>query len=391
MIAGTVSSPPENTSLSGLKGLQLNMGVQCNVRCTMCFQTDFSPRFNMPPALYQERLTEAYPSVQHVKLLGGEPTIMKNCREAATFLRAYPNVTLDVTTNGVFIDDFWHETFLRQGFFVNVSINAATEATYDKIVILGRYKQVVANIKKLTHSRSGKALKICVSAVILKENVLEIAQLIELAADLGVDAVEFLMDPILSFSGLPPRSDVLAECARARAVQARTGLNVIGLDGFESHFTTSELVQGVAKLKSPTGDCKDMCTAPFQHLVIDWKGDVRVCANTWVKIGNLYNASLAEIWTGQKLRAYRNKLERGNYLWCAPNCGANANPSKLALPHKYAYQFHEDPHQFFRKVRQKVLQLRGKWVTVKNKKKPPSPTVAKAEEHEGLVQIQKAP
>src|SRR5450432_702411 len=99
-----VSNPPVESPLRGLSHLKLYMGLQCNVRCKMCFQTDYSPRVRMEPELYKDRLREAYPYVQVVKLVGGEPTIMKNCRDAAAFLRAYPNVKLDITTNGVCID-----------------------------------------------------------------------------------------------------------------------------------------------------------------------------------------------------------------------------------------------------------------------------------------------
>ena len=115
------------TAFDGLSRLHLIMGLQCNVRCTMCYQTDFSPKFNMPPVLYKERLGEAYAHVTSVKLQGGEPTIMKNCKEAAVILQRHPQVKLTVITNGVFIDDFWHETLVEQGGNVSVSINAATE------------------------------------------------------------------------------------------------------------------------------------------------------------------------------------------------------------------------------------------------------------------------
>ena len=100
----------------GLNRMRLTMGMQCNVRCTMCYQTDFSPKFNMDPVVYRERLKEVYPHLRGVKLIGGEPTIMKNCREAAQLLRAYPRIKLNITTNGIFIDDFWIETRDKRDF-----------------------------------------------------------------------------------------------------------------------------------------------------------------------------------------------------------------------------------------------------------------------------------
>jgi sulfatase maturation enzyme AslB (radical SAM superfamily) len=77
------------TPFEGLSRLHLIMGLQCNVRCTMCYQTDFSPKFNMPPEVYRERLNEAYERVTSVKLQGGEPTVMMNCKDVAMLLRLH--------------------------------------------------------------------------------------------------------------------------------------------------------------------------------------------------------------------------------------------------------------------------------------------------------------
>src|SRR3954447_12705671 len=74
----------------GLERLHLIMGLQCNARCTMCYQLDHSARFNMPAEIWRDRLRDAFPFIKNVKLQGGEPTIMANCREAAEYLRAFP-------------------------------------------------------------------------------------------------------------------------------------------------------------------------------------------------------------------------------------------------------------------------------------------------------------
>jgi MoaA/NifB/PqqE/SkfB family radical SAM enzyme len=355
----------QSTAYEGLSRLHLIMGLQCNVRCTMCYQTDFSPKFNMAPELYKERLSEAYSHVTSVKLQGGEPTIMKNCKEAALLLRDHPNVKLTVITNGVFIDDFWHETFVAQGGNVSVSINAATEAVYDKIVIHGEYKRVIKNLERLLAARRGKTPSVGVTAVILKENFHELHEIIELCGKVGIDYVEFLADPILSFAGLPSRSEVAAEMQRCLEAKHRTNVDVIGLDDFGSKFAVPFRFGGPAAAKKP------MCGAPFSNLVIDWDGEVRVCCNTWVKMGNLYDKPLAEILEGGPVRTFRKKMQNDDYLWCSPNCSDNASPTKLSLAHKYAYELRADPKNFILKVRQKIQQVQGKWVKPRKKRSKP--------------------
>jgi sulfatase maturation enzyme AslB (radical SAM superfamily) len=340
------------------------MGLQCNVRCTMCYQTDFSPKFNMPPELYKERLSDAYRHVTSVKLQGGEPTIMKNCKDAAIILREHPRVKLTIITNGVFIDDFWHETFVEQGGNVSVSINAATERAYEKIVIHGEYKRVIKNLERLLAARRGKTPSVGVTAVILKENFFELHSIIALCGRMGIDYVEFLADPILSFAGLPSRADVGAELQRCLDAKNQWGVQVIGLDDFGAKFALPIRFGGAPAAKKP------MCGAPFHNLVIDWDGDVRVCCNTWVKMGNLYERSLAEIVAGRPVRRFQKKMRRDDYIWCSPNCSDNASPTKLSLAHKYVYELRANPENFVLKVRQKVKQVQGKWVKPRKRSKP---------------------
>lgn len=356
----------QSSPFEGLRRLHLIMGLQCNVRCTMCYQTDFSPKFNMPEELYKEKLAEAYPHVTSVKLQGGEPTIMKNCRDAAILLRDHPKAKLTIITNGVFIDDFWHETIIQQGGNVSVSLNAATAAAYEKIVIHGEYARVIKNLERILATRSGKTPSVGVTSVILKDNFHETAAMIELCGRMGIDYVEFLVDPILSFAGLPGRSEVIAEMQRCVAARDRhPGVQVIGLDDFGDRFAFPVRFSGAKADKKP------MCGAPFDNLVVDWDGTVRVCCNTWVKVGNLYDRPLSEIFQGHKVKAFQKKMKRDDYLWCSPSCTDNANPTKLSLAHKYAYEIKQDPKNFVLKVQQKVKQVQGKWVTNRKKRSKP--------------------
>lgn len=344
--------------LADLHRLHLIMGLQCNVRCTMCYQTDFSPKFNMSSELYKDKLLEAYPYVSSVKLQGGEPTIMKNVRETAIILRDYPNAKLTVTTNGVFIDDFWHETFIKQGGCINVSINAATRPVYDKIVIHGEYAKVRQNLERLLANRHGKTPLIGLNAVILKENFNELHKLIELAGDLGVDYLELLVDPILSYIGLPGRDEIQAELLRCHEAVQKTKMQVTGLYDFHQKFALP-----LAKLPGEhEATKKGACPAPFHNLVIDWDGTARVCCNTWIHLGNLNHQSLTEIWKSKNALLFRDKMNKDNYIWCSPSCSDNMYPTKLSLLNKYWYEFKTNPKEFFRKVHQKIQQVRGRWV-----------------------------
>lgn len=350
--SGRASRDSSRSPFAGLTRLHLIMGWQCNVRCSMCYQTDFSPAFNMRAEIYAHRLLDAYPHVTRVKLQGGEPTIMRNCRDAAQLLRGYPRVKVQLATNGVRVDDFWHETFVEQADFVSFSLNAATRQTYDRIVRYGNFADVVKNVGRLTAARRRRSPAVGVTAVILAHNLLELHQIVLLASELGADYVEFLVDPILSYADLPARASVTAELERCREAATRTGLPTEGLDGFRRRFEPDLAVVTPAPAVGPT------CPAPFTTLVIDPDGTARVCCKTWVKIGNVTTSSLSDVWHSRTARRFRTLMNAGNYRWCSPDCSDNAHPCRLALLHKYWYQSRHDPEMCWRKARHKIRQLR---------------------------------
>jgi molybdenum cofactor biosynthesis enzyme MoaA len=341
-----------------LHRLQLTMGWQCNVRCRMCYQTDWSAGANMPAAIYRDRLRDWYPHVDNLKLIGGEPTIMRNCREVAALVRRWPGLKLDVHTNGVRVDGFWHEAFVAQAGLVAFSLNAATEATYDAIVVRGSFGAVTRNVERLVAARAGALPEVRLTTVILRQNVHELAALVRLAASLGADAMAYGMDPILSRSGLPPRDALRAELRRAREAADETGVAVLGLGEFERDVCPPR--GGEPRVFVPEASAGAPCRRPCTELVVDADGDVRVCCNTWVKVGSARASTFDELRRGAPLAAFRERIRRSNYLWCSPTCRDNPRPHRLALAHKAWTYARRDPADLVRRVRNKAAQLRDR-------------------------------
>jgi MoaA/NifB/PqqE/SkfB family radical SAM enzyme len=213
---------------------------------------------------------------------------------------------------------------------------------------------VIRNLERILNNRRGATPSVGLNIVILKENFHTLHDLIELCGRMGVDYLEIIVDPVLSFSGLPDRAAIVRELELCAEAAARWNLNVSGLAEFAGRFA---LPVFLPKADLPQ---KPMCMAPFHNLVVDWNGDVRVCCNTWLKIGNLHSNSLEEVFLAEKARRFRHKMERNDYLWCSPSCVDNANPTRLALAHKYAYEAVQDRDLFVRKVKQKLVQLQGR-------------------------------
>ena len=58
------------------------------------------------------------------------------------------------------------------------------------------------------------------------------------------------------------------------------------------------------------------CPFPWKHLVVQWNGDVVPCCrdhNGAIKLGNVQNASLKEIWNGSAYEDFRQQMASGKF------------------------------------------------------------------------------
>ena len=213
----------------GFDRLHMIMGLQCNARCVMCYQTDFSAKYNMPPEVYREHLKPIYAHIKSVKLQGGEPTIMKNCKDFCEVTQGYPNMRISLTTNGIYLNRFWQDTLAERGHFINVSLNAASQAAYDQIVKHGDFDKVLNNIRTLAVRVDPDQTRLALSMVILPQNILEITDFIKLGIDLGASQVGFGLDPVLSLVSLPPADKLHVVLERAFELLDQSGIESEGL------------------------------------------------------------------------------------------------------------------------------------------------------------------
>lgn len=342
--------------LNGIQRLHMFMGWQCNVRCAMCYQTDFSDRFNMSPKIYRDTLKEYWPHMKRVKIHGGEPTVMKNCIDLVEMLTRHENPKFSISTNGVVLGKFWKESLLSNGEAINFSVNAAKKKTYDQIVKHGNFDRVLGNIESLASARGTgkKSPAITISMVVLKNNIFELDEFIYLAGKLGVDGVKFGSDNYLTFRNRDQREQIQRAIDAAFDAAASTGLMVEGLGSLSRGHGMSLDGKNLPQKLLASSKPRKVCPLPFNSLAVDADGTVRPCCNTWIKAGNLNHDTLEVIANGKVLRKFRSKLSKGDYSWCIPNCTENPRPSRTAILRKYASNFRGDPVRFLTKVRRKL-------------------------------------
>ena len=313
---------------TSIRDLHLEMGQQCNVRCSMCYQTDFSPQTKMPEIVWREKLLPAYKSARTLTLQGGEPTILKNCRELLELvLGSFPNVRLNTVTNGVLFRGIWEDSFLAQGAYLNFSLNAIDRSLYERIVQFGKQEEVIKNIDRLVRRKRElrSNLIIRVSSVILSETIEELARFITWAADHGLDQVLFHTDTVLSLK----RSDsatVQKHIADAYAVADRfPELKLLHLDEFDWLYSTRHGLMPVRE-RVKTIPAQETCPVAFENLFVDFRGVARPCCRSWIPVGDFKLDTLEDVWNSKQATRFRKRLLNRDYRDCPVTCDLNPYP-----------------------------------------------------------------
>jgi MoaA/NifB/PqqE/SkfB family radical SAM enzyme len=174
----------------------------CNLRCVQCPRENPSTRFvetEMDESV-AEKFLENLPYVTHLQLFGlGEPLLSKLFWKMIEDYRTKDIDLVDANSNGTLFTERNVDRLLRSNLnFVNVSLDAATPLTYKRIRG-GNFEKVIAGTKRLTARRRdlrasgelGRAnFRIWMNMTLMVENIRELPLFIELAHEVGVDAVD---------------------------------------------------------------------------------------------------------------------------------------------------------------------------------------------------------
>ncbi len=342
-----------NWPLSHLREILIEMGKQCNVRCTMCYQTDFSPATRTAEIIWKERLLPAFETAERLLISGGEPTILPGAKELLkTVTTNYTHLQLHTVTNGVQFKGIWEDAFLAQGGSVNVSINAVNPDLYSKVVQFGRYNDVVENIERLVARRNevGSKLKIRISTVILDETIHEMADFIQWAADHGLDEALLYTDYLRGIRQHTP-SEVRDLLAKAyEATDRNPQVRVILLEDFDRVFAAKHGMRPVRERPELERAARP-CNMGFDSIAINPDGTTHPCCKSWYSYGNLIESDLLSVWNSDAAYRFRKRMLNMDFRDCEVACDLNARPiSKKVADARKAYAvIKRDPHSAIKK------------------------------------------
>lgn len=244
--------PPDFVSIETTK--------YCNLRCRMCFEyldgtTVAGPLMQMEDFL---RIGEAlFPFVRRWQpSISGEATMTKGLQGMVALAERY-GVKADMVSNATLLDPEKTRWLAPNVALMLFSFDGATAETFEEIRVGARFERVVDNIRRyVEHCRRELSEQdqpqIGLNCTLMERNVRELADIVRIAAELGLDFVHgYHMNPPDEANrpqSLVHHRELAIRCideAFARAEELGMPLSVTGLDRATCEAATGGALEGI--------------------------------------------------------------------------------------------------------------------------------------------------
>jgi radical SAM protein with 4Fe4S-binding SPASM domain len=265
--------------------LDFELNSSCNLKCPMCPISAESPKGKGKSTwfdfeLYKEIIDYAVlKGTRAIKLnYINEPLIRNDLIKFIDYAKEKGVVDIYFSTNGILLKEKISEELIKSGLTrIQISIDAVTQTTYDKVRPGGNLENIIKNIKKFLD---------------LKKKFNSVTPLIR---------VNFVKTPLNEFE----LNDF---------IEFWTGnVDMIGVQ----EFIKPTKVKKILKSKKTFFKKDFKCSFPFKQLVINNEKDVLPCCTFWgeeLSIKKLEKPEdLLDAWNSEKMKYLRKKHTDGEY------------------------------------------------------------------------------
>jgi AdoMet-dependent heme synthase len=345
---------PQNKNLFGF---QWHITNRCNLRCTHCYQENYSGDNEFDLTGLKRIADEIILTLAKwgkkgdIAITGGEPLLKKEVFPLMTYLESFDEIlSLDLLSNGTLIDDTVVEKLkkLQKIRCVQISLDGASSVSNDLIRGKGSFEKALSGIRLLRKN----GIQVNIMFTLQRKNISDLGAIIDLAS---AEGVRFLTIErcVPTGSGAGIRTEMLssAEIQRAFNYISQRAEQQIHETG-STIITRSRPLWVMCNKKTPQSELNTntqvggICSVGLDGLCILPDATVLPCRRLPIPIGNLKDTSLLKIWHTSKLLweiADKNNLKGRckscEFIACCSGCRAMA----------YAYSqdyFAEDPQCF---------------------------------------------
>lgn len=327
MVAEPVASSPREAPALPHR-TQVEVTGACNLRCRMCIVRYAPPLSRRDSMRFEQfkRLVDGLPGLTEVVLQGiGEPLLAPDIYRMLAYA-SERGISAGFNTNATLLTHNAATHLLDAGIdWLCFSLDGATPETYEFVRDRSSFAVVERNISRfiaLKRQRGLERPRLSLVMVLMQRNFREIPDVVRRAAGWGIDEV-FVQNLSHDFSDAPPEA-----YAAIAAYVSEQSVETIPRDELDGVYDEARQVAGSlgVKLRLPSADERPphllvdgqpvACTWPWDSGYVAYDGTVMPCCMVMgrdrVALGNLRQASYAEIWDGEAFRAFRRGLTDGN-------------------------------------------------------------------------------
>lgn len=295
-------------------GLGLAITSKCALRCIMC--DAWKSSWEIPERTVGE-VEQYLPHLKRLYWQGGEVFLSRYFKRLFNKACSNRDLRQEIVTSGLFIDKECAERLAGANLDLIFSIDGFTEKTYEYIRRGARYADLLNNIAMLNgfRNRSGSSrLTTSITVVVMKSNYKELPESLEFARRHGFGHVILTpVDHITTEENIYLHKDIQAGRYLGKIIpemSVKASHYGITLDNY-----LPPIVGGEAAGKEPsTAAGREMfCYWPWKFLYIDIGGGVRPHCFCRQEVGNIAENSIEEIWNGEKMQRYREKMLKNDY------------------------------------------------------------------------------
>ena len=170
--------------------LQVEPAIACNLRCVMCPWREISKNSanqGIMSAAVWESIRSYLFEVRSIDFTGGgepllQPSLVDWIAEAKD-----AGCETGFLSNGLLLKRKRLEQILDAGLdWICISMDGATAGMYEKIRVGSSFDRVCENVSNIANLRSAKTPKTMINFVLMDMNIHQVAEIVRLAAQLGV-------------------------------------------------------------------------------------------------------------------------------------------------------------------------------------------------------------
>ncbi|MBU1136623.1 MAG: radical SAM protein [Nanoarchaeota archaeon] len=269
-------------------GIDIGVTNACNSDCIMCPHYKLKNIGTMDMKLYKKIIDNCVElKIDNITLsFFGEPLLDKTLIEKIKYAKRM-GISVSFYSNASLLDKSWARKLIESKLDnITISLDGCTKETYERIrrgLKFDVVKNNILNLIKLKKKMGVNDPKIDLVIVELEENKKEIKKFYK---------------------------EWKNEVESINIINMRNWTGKINKKGTKESFHFN--------YKSK----RKPCALIWQKMIVDWNGDVVLCADDWnhsTVLGNLKEQTIKEIWKGKKLKEIKEAHIKGEF-WKVPVC-----------------------------------------------------------------------